>query len=141
MDDQLFDTSPYIKVRHPDDMDVYPKLMDSPVEDDSSPVNPETVHPLYSSDTTGELTGERTGELAHRGNHLYQWTETYERRNHTYVRYCYSLNQVTGSKRTIHIPGGNAHTQRLRERWVQVETLVQRGKTPEEITRIIADWH
>ncbi|MFB2833478.1 hypothetical protein [Floridanema evergladense] len=127
--DELFDTSIYVKVKHPDDIDIYPELIDSPVSSES-------VHPLYSSDTTGELSqaqNQSTGEL-------YQWTETYERGNHTYVRYCYSLNRVTGSKKTVHIPGGNAHTQRTRERWVMVESLIQRGKSPEEITKIIRAW-
>lgn len=125
--DELFDSSAYIKVRHPDDMDIDPKLMNSPVE-------PESVHPLYQGDTTGE----HTGELAHR--EIYQWTETYERRHHTYVRYCYSSNQVTGSKKTFHIPGGNINTQRLRDRWVLVETLIQRGKSSGEIIQIINQW-
>ncbi|MFB2879648.1 hypothetical protein, partial [Floridanema aerugineum] len=102
----------------------------------NSPVSSQSVHPLYNSDTTGELSQGQNGSTGE----LYQWTETYERRNHTYVRYCYSLNKVTGSKKTVHIPGGNANTQRTRTRWVEVETLIQRGKTPEEITRIIKQW-
>ncbi|MFB2877260.1 hypothetical protein, partial [Floridanema aerugineum] len=80
--DELFDTTRYtkVKVRHPDDIDIYPELMNSPVEDDSSPVNSpvssQSVHPLYNSDTTGELSQGQNGSTGE----LYQWTETYERR-------------------------------------------------------------
>jgi hypothetical protein len=132
--DELFDTNLYTsppKYQHPDDVDIYPELMSSPVEEES-------VHPLYSSDTTGEP----TGELAHGGNYpeIYQWTETYERRSNTYVRYCYSANKVVGVKKTIHIPGGNIHNPRTKERWIKVEQMIQRGKQPEEISGAIALW-
>ncbi|MFB2879697.1 hypothetical protein, partial [Floridanema aerugineum] len=102
----------------------------------NSPVSSQSVHPLYNSDTTGELSQGQNGSTGE----LYQWTETYERRNHTYVRYCYSLNKVSGSKKTIHIPGGNTSNQRTRTRWLEVETLIQRNKTPTEITQTIKQW-
>jgi hypothetical protein len=133
--DELFDSSGYIKVRHPDDVDIYPELMCSPVDD-------ENVHPLYSSDTTGEPTGEPTGELAHGGNYpeIYQWTELYERGHNTYVRYCYSLNKVRGSKKTFHIPGGNSYSTLVKKRWVMVEEAIVRNFPPREIISMIKHW-